>query len=99
MSKKRKIDTDGCFMKDGKANICLCFKEKNRYVLCVMRRCRSSKSTIYVGILTPNTEPSMLNVDVENVKTRNCQRIKRQTAIATECVHKSHHQKRCGSES
>ncbi|KAF4081932.1 hypothetical protein AMELA_G00146060, partial [Ameiurus melas] len=42
--RERLMQMEGCFMKDGKASICLCFKEKNRYVLCVMRRCRSSKS-------------------------------------------------------
>lgn len=35
MSKKRKVDADGrLFKNDGKARTCLCFKVKNRCVLC-----------------------------------------------------------------
>ena len=56
------MQTEDCFKKDGKANTCLCFKEKDRYVFCVTRRCRLSKSTICVNILTPNTELSTLKL-------------------------------------
>lgn len=52
------MQMEGCFKKDGKANTCLCFKEKDRFVFCVTRQCWLSESTIYASILTPNTELS-----------------------------------------
>lgn len=39
------MQREDCLKKDGKENTCLCFKEKDRYVFCVMMQCRFSKST------------------------------------------------------
>ena len=58
--KEKLMHKEGSFINNGKTNASLYLKVKKQYVFCVMRGCQLWKSIIYVGILTTNTELSML---------------------------------------
>ncbi len=63
MSKKRKIDAEGRHFKERwESEYMFVIQRENRYVFCAVRQFRLWRSTIYVGILTPDAKLSMPNL-------------------------------------